>query len=107
MPVRLTPGMHRGIFFFFWGGVGGRPDQLEWTMSDLTKTIVVMETDASTTGWGATCEGVRTGGPWSEAKSHLHTNCLYKFQQQHWLSNALPETKRTLSFFQEWTTPLQ
>ena len=35
-----------------------------------------METDASTTGWGATCEEVRTGGPWSETESHLHINCL-------------------------------
>ena len=35
-----------------------------------------METVASTTGWGATCEGVRISGPWSETESHLHINCL-------------------------------
>ena len=35
-----------------------------------------METDASTTGSGATCEGVWTGGPWSQTESHLHINCL-------------------------------
>ena len=40
------------------------------------KPSLVMETDASTTGWGATCEGVWTGGPWSETESHLHINCL-------------------------------
>ena len=28
------------------------------------------------TGWGAVCEGTRTGGPWSQAKRMLHINCL-------------------------------
>ena len=28
------------------------------------------------TGWGAVCEGLRTGGPWSQAERMLHINCL-------------------------------
>ena len=30
------------------------------------KPEVSLETDASRTGWGAVCQGVRTGGPWSK-----------------------------------------
>ena len=37
---------------------------------------MVIETDSSTTGWGALCQEVRTGGPWSQTKSRLHINCL-------------------------------
>ena len=40
------------------------------------KPSLVMETDASTTDREASCEGVQTGGPWSETKSLLHINCL-------------------------------
>ena len=28
------------------------------------------------TGWGAVCEGTRTGGPWSQTERMLHINCL-------------------------------
>ncbi|XP_044156772.1 uncharacterized protein LOC122943252 [Bufo gargarizans] len=35
-----------------------------------------IESDASLLGWGAHCEGVSTGGRWSEAESHLHINAL-------------------------------
>lgn len=37
---------------------------------------MVIETDASNIGWGATCQESRTGGPWSRTESHLHINCL-------------------------------
>ena len=37
---------------------------------------LVIETDASKTGWGAVCLGVTTGGLWSRMESKLHINCL-------------------------------
>jgi hypothetical protein len=41
------------------------------------KTVdIVVESDASTHGWGATCDGVGTGGPWSPEESQWHINCL-------------------------------
>ena len=61
-------------------------EELQWWLDHLAawngKTImaekpsVVIESDASTRGWGATCEGVRTGGPWSPEESQWHINCL-------------------------------
>ena len=37
---------------------------------------LVIETDASTIGWGALCQVTRTGGPWSRAEKMQHINCL-------------------------------
>ena len=37
---------------------------------------LVIETDASTQGWGAVCNGVRFGGLWSQAERLHHINCL-------------------------------
>jgi hypothetical protein len=37
---------------------------------------LIIETDASRKGWGAYCDGVRTGGPWSFEEKRLHINCL-------------------------------
>lgn len=61
-------------------------EELQWWLDHLTvwngKTImtekpsIVIESDASTRGWGATCEGVRTGGPWSPEEKQWHINCL-------------------------------
>ena len=51
---------------------------IKWNGRYLLKTTpdIVIETDASTTGWGALCQGVKTGGPWSMAESRMHINCL-------------------------------
>ena len=49
-----------------WNGkalVSGSPD-------------LVIETDASRQGWGAFCNGVSTGGQWSQGESLFHINCL-------------------------------
>ena len=35
-----------------------------------------IESDASLTGWGASCKGVPTGGPWSREERGYHINCL-------------------------------
>ena len=39
---------------------------------------VLMQTDASTKGWGATCNGASTGGMWSahEIKNHINVSEL-------------------------------
>ena len=60
--------------------------ELTWWQEHLTKwngrcllqqtPDMVIETDASTTGWGACCRGVRTGGPWSQTEKMSHINCL-------------------------------
>ena len=35
-----------------------------------------IESDASLMGWGASCQGIQTGGPWSQQEKKLHINCL-------------------------------
>ena len=37
---------------------------------------LIIETDASQTGWGARCGNLQTGGPWSPKEAAMHTNCL-------------------------------
>ena len=37
---------------------------------------IVIETDASKRGWGASCQGVMTGGCWSKEEADLHINVL-------------------------------
>ena len=51
---------------------------INWNGKSLLKKEVdlTIDSDASLTGWGATCQGQRTGGPWSQAESNMHINCL-------------------------------
>ena len=61
-------------------------EELQWWRDQLVtcngKDIVppvpnmVIETDASTVGWGAVCQGIRTGGPWSQRERCQHINVL-------------------------------
>jgi len=38
---------------------------------------VVIQSDASLQGWGAVCNGTRTGGPWSQVEQEMHIlSCL-------------------------------
>ena len=37
---------------------------------------LVIESDASTLGWGASCQNINTGGPWSAQEKTNHINCL-------------------------------
>ncbi|XP_065189509.1 uncharacterized protein LOC135820128 [Sycon ciliatum] len=50
----------------------------EWNGRNLLspKPDLVIETDASTIGWGAVCQGNRTGGPWTHSEREMHINCL-------------------------------
>ena len=40
------------------------------------KPSVIIESDASNLGWGATSQGIWTGGPWSRMEPEMHINCL-------------------------------
>ena len=40
------------------------------------KPKVIIQTDASLTGWGAVCNGVQTSGQWTEEERSLHINVL-------------------------------
>ena len=62
-------------------------EEVQWWQENLTlwngrallshRKQLVIQSDASMTGWGAVCEGLRTGGPWSQAERMLHINCLH------------------------------
>ena len=47
-----------------------------WAVIRRRKPSLVIESDASTRGWGASCKGARTGGPWSSEERQWHFNCL-------------------------------
>ena len=51
---------------------------INWNGKSLLKKEVdiVIDSDASLMGWGATSQNQRTGGPWSQAESNMHINCL-------------------------------
>ena len=45
------------------------------TFSQLNPQVII-QTDASLTGWGAVCNGVQTSGQWTEEERSLHINVL-------------------------------
>ena len=61
-------------------------EELQWWNTQMRKwngkTLLrreidlVIDSDASLTGWGAACRDQRTGGPWSAQEKGLHINCL-------------------------------
>ena len=64
----------------------GCPKDLDWWIVHATgsngkpiklpKAERVMESDVSTTGWGASCQGFQTGGPWDQKEAQMHINWL-------------------------------
>ena len=52
------------------------PICMEWKTIMMEKPSLVIKFDASTLGWGATAEGIRTGGPWSPEEKQWDINCL-------------------------------
>ena len=58
--------------------------ELEWWVNNLLfyngrqviqrRSQVLVQTYASKKGWGASCQGIRTGGPWSSQEESLHIN---------------------------------
>ena len=61
-------------------------EELDWWKSRLQKwngksllskeADLMIDSDASLSGWGAACQDQRTGGPWSERERQYHINCL-------------------------------
>ena len=61
-------------------------EELNWWQNYLTRwngryllaspPDIIIKTDTSITSWGATSQGMRTGGPWSQTESQMHMNCL-------------------------------
>ena len=59
---------------------------LQWWFSDLSSNCsatmvkpeasIVIESDASKSGWGAVCQGIATGGRWTSEEAGLHINLL-------------------------------
>ena len=59
---------------------------LEWWVRNLAQVngrglirelpSMILETDASLSGWGAVCGNQRIGGPWTQAESQFHINAL-------------------------------
>ena len=51
---------------------------INWNGKSLLKKEVdmIIDSDASLTGWGATSQNQRTGGPWSQTEHRMHINCL-------------------------------
>ena len=58
----------------------GAIQDLQWWRDHLAgREIIqplVIKTDASLTGWGAVCQGIRTGGLWSVQEQQQHINVL-------------------------------
>ena len=55
---------------------GNSPGPFVLPQAAADKPSLVIESDASTRGWGAMCEGARTGGPWSLEERQWHINYL-------------------------------
>ena len=57
--------------------VVGEPHvEMKWEITCKTEIDIVIDSDASLMGWGATSSQQRTGGPWSAKESKMHINCL-------------------------------
>ena len=41
-----------------------------------TEPDLTIESDTSSRGWGASCQGTSTGGPWSPLEKKWHINCI-------------------------------
>ena len=68
----------------------------EWNRRSLEEpqASLIIETDASKTGWGAFCQGTATGGCWSQAESRCHINCLELIAALYGV-NAFASTRHT------------
>ena len=70
-PVQLSPQAKEDLWWWVyhlstWNG-------RSLIVQQASMTIIL---DASLQGWGATCNGVWTRGPWSSQEQTLHINCL-------------------------------
>ena len=91
--IQINQGMEHDLSWWFNQShlFNGRPLQIpHWDL--------VIETDASTTGWGAYCKDVSTGGPWTTQERQHHINFLEllavflaikSFASKLWKANVL------------------
>ena len=58
--------------------VAGEALPIQWQGFDSqnNNSTVIIRSDASLQGWGAVCNGTRTGGCWSHLEQGMHINCL-------------------------------
>ena len=63
--TRLTPQVNEELNWWLKCLEKHNGSSLQITQWDLT-----IETDASTQGWGASCQGTNTGGPWTKLEQH-------------------------------------
>ena len=75
-----------------WNGLSLRPPQ----------RILKIQTDASNTGWGAVCNRVTTGGPWSWQEHQYHINYL-ELLAAH-LAVQMQKWSKTSQSIYIWTT---
>ena len=58
---------------------GEAREELGWCEDHFSRSLISHSstlTDASEIGWGAVCDGVRTGGPWNPQEQQMHINFL-------------------------------
>ena len=65
---------------------------------------LIIESDASTQGWGATCQGSDTGGPWSAQEKSRHINCLELLAATLALKTFVKNKTRLYQCCSSWTT---
>ena len=85
-------------------------EELRWWQHHLTQwngktTIrksvqIVIQSDASLSGWGAVCNGVSTGGSWTPQEQLLHINCLELLAADLALKSFLKDQQRAAVLLQ-------
>ena len=85
-------------------------EELRWWQHHLTQwngktTIrksvqIVIQSDASLSGWGAVCNGVSTGGSWTPQEQLLHINCLELLAADLALKSFLKDQQRVAVLLQ-------
>ena len=70
-PVRLN---QEAVLELDWWSI--KRNLIEGKSISAQEPDLIMETDASMLGWGAVCQGVRTGGLWSQTEGKNHINYL-------------------------------
>ena len=69
-----------------------RDSLMDWNRKALVNgdPDLTIERDASPLGWGAVCNGVRTGGLWPQSERLLHINCLCSESSQNSSEGPFP-----------------
>ena len=81
---------------------------INWNGKSLLKKEVdmIIDSDASLTGWGATSQNQRTGGPWAQTECRMHINCLELLAATLAVKTIL-KNKTGCQYSSGWTIPQQ